>query len=217
MRRFLTRVPTSIAVTAALLASACARHIPEPPSLAPGTPYVSWVIMSGDRDNPDREFVCQSDPRNDCVIPVSRPDDQVFADVHIYYHGTGAEAKYTGTIDIGFFQGSSASHAIQANTTVKKNESIMSHSVAGIVTATPGRYAVAFSLVATLTDTGKSQPVQHQVPVVVTASAAAALHGTRPAPAHLVTFADMSRPRHGHSPCASVSKSLSACGSFASR
>ena len=29
-------------------------HVPKPAGIAPGTPYVSWVFMSGDRDNPDR-------------------------------------------------------------------------------------------------------------------------------------------------------------------
>ena len=116
--------------------------------------------MSGDGDNPDREFVCQSDPRNDCVVPVSSRDEQVFSEVHIYYHGAGGETKYTGSIDIGFFQGSTASRRLQANTTVEKAESIRNHSVTGIVTATPGSYAITFTLVATATDTGKSQPIR---------------------------------------------------------
>jgi hypothetical protein len=123
--------------------------------------------MSGDRDNPDQEFVCQSNPRNDCVIPVSRPDAQVFSDVHFYCHGAGAETKYTGSINIGFFQGSADSHQIQVNTTVKKTASIMNQSVTSIVTATPGGYPVIFALVATSTGTGNSQPILEQVPVVV--------------------------------------------------
>jgi hypothetical protein len=123
--------------------------------------------MSGDSDNPDQEFVCQSDPRNDCVLPVSRPDGQVFSDVHFYYHGAGEETKYTGMIDIGFLQGSTAAHTVQANTTVKKAESIMPHSVTGIVTSTPGTYALTFTLDATITDTGKSQPIRERVSAVV--------------------------------------------------
>ena len=161
------QLPLIVATAAVVLTSACAKRVPEPVGVAPGTPHISWIIMSGDRDNPDQEFVCQSDPRNDCVVPVSRPDAQVFADVHFYYHGAGAETKYTGSIDIGFFQGSPASHRIQANTTVKKTESIMNQSVTSIVTATPGSYAVMFALAATVTDTGKSQPIREEVPVVV--------------------------------------------------
>ena len=156
-----------VLVITAVFAAACAKRVPEPAVIAPGTPHITWIIMSGDRDNPDREFVCQSNPRNDCVVPVSRPDAQVFSDVHFYYHGAGAETKYTGSINIGFFQGSSASHEIQANTTVKKTESIMNQSVTSIVTATPGTYAVSFALNASVTDTGKSQPIREQVSVVV--------------------------------------------------
>jgi hypothetical protein len=152
---------------ASVFSAACAKQVPKPAGVAPDAPYVSWIIMSGDRDNPDQEFVCQSDPRNDCVVPASRPDAQVFSDVHVYYHSAGAETKYTGSIVIGFFQGSPASHTTQANVVVKKNESIVNQSVTGIVTSTPGTYTLSFALVATLTDTGKSQPIREQVPVVV--------------------------------------------------
>ena len=150
-----------------IFAAACATGAPKPAGLAPGTPYVSWIIMSGDRDNPDQEFVCQSDPRNDCVVPASRPEAQVFADVHFYYHGAGAETKYAGTIDIGFFQGSTAAHTTQTSVTVAKNESIRNQSVAGIVTSTPGTYAIAFALVGTVTGSGANQPFREQVQVVV--------------------------------------------------
>jgi hypothetical protein len=123
--------------------------------------------MSGDGDNPDQEFVCQSDPRNDCVVPASRPDARVFADVHFYYHGTGAETKYTGSIDIGFFQGSTAAHTTQTNMTVPKNETIMNQSVTGIVTSTPGTHALTLAVVGTVTGSGANQPFREQVQVVV--------------------------------------------------
>jgi hypothetical protein len=168
MKRLRTRtLPMIVATIAAVLTSTCARRAPRQAGIAPGTPYVSWIIMSGDRDNPDREFVCQSDPRNDCVVPVSRPDAQVFSHVYFYYRGAGAETKYTGSINIGFFQGSRASHDVQANITVRKDESIANQSVTGIVTSTAGRYAIASALVATSTDTGTSQPIRLEVPVVV--------------------------------------------------
>ncbi len=156
-----------VATVATLLTSTCVQRVPGPAGVAPRVPRISWVIMRGDRDNPDQEFVCQSDPRNDCVVQVSRPDAQVFSDVHFYYHGVGAETKYTGSIDVGFFRGSPESRLIQANTTVKKTESIMNHSVTGIVTAAPGSYLVTFALVATATETGKGQPIREQVSVVV--------------------------------------------------
>jgi hypothetical protein len=123
--------------------------------------------MSGDSDNPDREFVCQSKPRNDCVVPASRPDAQVFSAVYFYYHGAGAETKYTGSNQIGFFQGGAGSHNVQVNIAVQKTGAIANQSVTGIVTATAGTFAVALALVATSTDTGKSQPIREQVPVVV--------------------------------------------------
>ena len=49
--------------------------------------HMSWVIMHGDRNNPDVEFACQSTDPTDCVVPASRPDAVVFSDTHVYYHG----------------------------------------------------------------------------------------------------------------------------------
>lgn len=145
----------------------CAKHVPEPVGVAPGTPHVSWVIMHGDRDNPDQEFACQSDPRNECVVPASRPDAQVFSDVHVYYHGAGGETKYVGVVDIGYFQGASQSRRSPSTITVKKNESITNQSVTGIVSSTPGTYTVAFDLEATVTETGRRQPIRESIQVAV--------------------------------------------------
>lgn len=145
----------------------CGKHVPGPPNVAPGTPHVSWVIMSGDRDNADREFVCQSDPQTDCVVPASRPDAQAFADVHVYYHGAGAETKYQGTVAIDFLEGSAAATKAPTNIVVKKDESIANQSVTGIVTATPGTYAVTFTMTATVAATGTTHPIQQSLPVIV--------------------------------------------------
>jgi hypothetical protein len=123
--------------------------------------------MSGDRENPDRNFVCQSDPRNDCLIPASKPDARVFSDVHFYYHGAGSETRYSGAIQIGFFQGSPDAHVIKPDVTVKKIEEIANSSFTDIVSSTPGTYVLTFDLVATVVDAGKTHPIRMEVPVVV--------------------------------------------------
>jgi len=157
----------AIVAVAALTGSACGKRAPVRANLAPGTPHVTWVLMFGDHDNSDREFSCQSDPRTDCVLPASRPEEQVFADVHFYYHGAGAETRYEGTKDIGYLQGSPQSHTSPTNITVKKNESITNQSVNGIVTSAPGTYMVTLNLTATLIDTGKTQPIRETIQVTV--------------------------------------------------
>src|SRR5436309_13335793 len=126
--------PGTLTIPAIALAAACGAKVAMASGVAPGTPYVSWIIMHGDRDNPDREFACQSDARASCVMPVSRADAQVFSHVYLYYHGAGAETKYTGSVQIGFFQGAAESHDMKTNVTVKKSESITNQSVTGIVT-----------------------------------------------------------------------------------
>ena len=150
-----------------LAATACATRIPTATGAAPGTPYVSWIIMHGDRDNPDREFACQSDRKTECIVPASRPDGQVFSHVFVYYHGAGVETKYAGSVQIGFFQGTAESHDMKTNITVKKNEAITNQSVTGIVTNRAGTYPLTFALEATTGNAGTSQPVRDTVNVVV--------------------------------------------------
>ena len=159
------RVTVVILVVA--LTSACSQRVPGPVGVPPGTPYVSWVLMYGDRDNADAEFACQSDPRTECVLPASKPDAQVFADIHFYFHGAGAETRYEGTINIGYLQGAPDSHTSRTNITVEKSGSITNSSTTGIVTSTPGTYAVTISQTATVTDTGKAQAIRVSIPVVV--------------------------------------------------
>jgi len=157
----------SVVILAVALTSTCAKPVPEHVGVPPGTPYVSWVLMYGDRDNADREFACQSDPRTDCVLPASTPDAQVFADIHFYFHGAGPETRYEGAINIGYLQGTPDSHTSQTTFTVQKGEPITNSSTTGIVTSTPGSYAVTISQTATVKDTGKTQAIRESIPVAV--------------------------------------------------
>jgi len=152
----------------AVLAASCVRGMPpQPRAAAPGQPAVSWVVMSGDRDNPDREFVCQSDPHSDCTIPASRPDAQVFSDVHLYYHSGGGETKYEGTIRVGFFDGSPASQTTPTSIVVKKGESIANQGIIGIVTSKAGSYDVSVEVTATVAEGGRKESIRRAIPIVV--------------------------------------------------
>lgn len=153
-------------VVVALATCGCGRRVPKPADVAPGTPYITWIIMHGDSDNPDREFACQSTPRNDCVLPASTQAEPVFSHVYLYYHGAGAETTYTGSAQIGFFRGAAASNGSKTTITVRKNQSITNQSTAGIVTDTPGTYALAIAFDATV-DKGNSQRVGEEVSVLV--------------------------------------------------
>ena len=123
--------------------------------------------MSGDSENPNHDFVCQSNPRGDCVIPPSRPDAKVLSAVYFYYHPATIETKYTGSIQIGFFDGSPASHVLRPNVTVKPRESVGNQSVVGIVSSKPGAYTIAIDVAATPTGSGAKKDIREQVQVVV--------------------------------------------------
>src|SRR5262245_8481703 len=118
-----------VVMVVGVLSATCAKRVPRPANVAPGTPYVTWVLMYGDRDNADAEFACQSVPRTECVIAASRPDAQALSDIHLYYHGAGRETRYEGTLSLGYLQGSPQSQSSPTNLTVKKNESITNQSI----------------------------------------------------------------------------------------
>jgi hypothetical protein len=145
------------------LQAGCMMRVPAPSGGPPGTPRVGWVIMAGDRDNPDREFVCQSNPRTACVMFASRPDSQTFSAVHFYFHSAATDTKYTGTIQIEFFEGSTP-HEVTSDVTVKGRGSPANTSVSGIVSSKPGIHPMTIAMVA---ESGTTQQIRERVPVTV--------------------------------------------------
>jgi len=147
-----------------VIATGCARRIPEPVGGHTDSPHLGWVIMSGDADNADRDFVCQSNPPSECVIPVDRPNARVLSHVHFYYHAAATETKYTGSIGIGFFDGA---HEINPNITVKRGEPPGNQSVSDFVSSKPGVYNMAIAVVATSVPSGATTRIPGQVRVTV--------------------------------------------------
>jgi hypothetical protein len=143
------------------LVPGCEKRVPVPAGGPPETPRVGWVIMMGDRDNPNREFVCQSDPRTDCVIPASQPDNQTFTDTHFYFHSGAIDTKYTGTIQIGFL---TSPHELKPNLTVKAGGSAANATVSGIASSKPGRYQMTIAAVA---ESGGTRQIRDSVPVTI--------------------------------------------------
>jgi hypothetical protein len=160
--------PFIVIVLTVATCGACGHRVPTPANLKPGTPQVSWVLMSGDRDNPDRDFVCQSDPRNECVMPASRPGEEVFSDAHFYYHGTGSDTTYTGSILIGPLESSGMPYRMQVMINTNKDQRIVNQSVAARVTSRPGSYDVVVDVTARLSgSTAAPQSIQFRFPVRV--------------------------------------------------
>jgi hypothetical protein len=123
--------------------------------------------MAGDRDNPDAQFVCQSDPRTACVLTASRPNAQVWSSVYFYYHGISAgDVRYTGSIRVAFFEGPATEmHDVHPNILVKKGDDVMRASVLDDVTTKPGTYALMFDVLATAGSV--TTPIREAVDVVV--------------------------------------------------
>ena len=155
---------SAMALIVGLCMAGCTRPIPQTAGGPVGAPRVGWVIMIGDRDNPDRDFVCFSEAPADCVMPPSRPGEQVFADVHLYYHPAATETKYDGSIEIGFF---STALALKPRFTVKPGASPENQGIVGIVSDKPGTYPFTIGIDATPTPAGSARQIREQVQVIV--------------------------------------------------
>ena len=162
--RLTSRLLTYGACVLIVIATGCASRGPRPVGGPTDAAHVGWVIMSGDAENPDRDFVCKSNPREECAIPVDRPGARVLSDVHIYYHAPSTEMKFTGSIRIGFFD---KGHELNRAVTVKPADSPGNQSVAGFVSSKPGTYTLTIAVDATSTQTGQTQNIRDQVRVVV--------------------------------------------------
>ena len=155
-------------IISALSAIACGgKRVPQRRDVVPGMAYISWVFMSGDQDNPDRDFHCQSEPRTECVIPASHSGQEIFADLHFYYHRGKAKTSYRGAIDVEFFDGSLDAHRVPVDIMVRADQEISNQSVIGIVTSTRGTYTVSFDVIATSDGVAGGQPIRDQVTVSV--------------------------------------------------
>lgn len=70
-------------------------------------------------------------------MPTSRPDSQVFTDVHVYFHPANADTKYTGTIRVAFLEGTTP-YELKADVIVKRGDDPAHQSVIGMVSSVPG-------------------------------------------------------------------------------
>lgn len=158
---------TSMSVLALFVTASCAERIPEP-VVVPSVSHISWLIASQTREGQERT-VCQSDPRTDCVLSAGTADTPAFATVHLYLHpAKSQETKYSGTMQVGFMNGSSAEpHDTTINSTVKPGETPTNVSVTGIVTAKPGVYAVTLAVVARSPGTKGEQSIRETILVTV--------------------------------------------------
>ena len=165
------RPPKIVALRVSLLLAGCGKRVPESTTTPPGIPRVGWVIMTGDRDNPDDDYVCQSGPRTpQCIVAASRPDHQVFADVHFYFHPAAADTKYTGTVEVGFMRRRSSPSECHRES---RGQPGATHGV-GLVSSAPGPYTMTISVVA---EGAQRRTIHEQVQVEVQQPRAATARG----------------------------------------
>ena len=160
---FVVRVVVGCVAT---FVAACGMHVPEPSPHPQDSPHLSWEIEAGTPTDAHGAVACRSEPRSPCVILASTDQQQLSATVHVYYHSSRSETKYTGSVHIGFFGGSTGGHGLKPSITVRANSTPISQAVTDVVTTKPGRYTVQISVVATF-GTGRTQTIEDEIEVEV--------------------------------------------------
>jgi hypothetical protein len=147
-----------------LLTMSCGARVRVPAGGTGAMPRIGWVIMVGTRDDPDQDFVCQSDPRTECVMPASQPDSQAFSRAYFYFFPAAAnDTKFAGTIQIGFFEGA-IPHEMTPNLTVKRTGPPGQTSVLGIVSSMRGPHELRIAVNA---QGATTQEIRDSVPVTI--------------------------------------------------
>lgn len=155
-----------VACIGAIFAVACAKRVPEPPTVRQDQPHVSWQIRSGPTG--DENTVCQSDTPTNCLLAATTAQRRSMATIHLYLHPTLVDTTYRGTMSVGFFdEATPGAHQTNVNTTVKANGSPGNVSVTGIVSPRPGTYRLTVSLRAQSGVDQTGQNVREEVQVRV--------------------------------------------------
>ena len=154
-----------VTLYAACLLAGCAEHRAPRPVGDTDLPRVGWVIMHGNRDNPDEEFGCQSTPRSSCAVRASAADNRVYSEVHLYFHPTNVDTTYTGVARVGFFRNAEDSPDMKIAATVQPGD-VGNHSVVGIVTDKPGRYTLSLDITA-VKKGGREEHFREEIPVIL--------------------------------------------------
>ena len=160
------RANVSVALAFIAIIAGCGRKVPEPVPHPP-SPHISWEIKVGDQDNPDKTSVCKSDPRSECVVPATTPGRQALATVHVYFHPATVETKYSGSVQVGFFEGSPAAHELKIDATVKPGDSPATNTIYAIVKSQQGTHRVNISAVASQVPSGRAANIREQINVIV--------------------------------------------------
>ena len=120
----------------------CAQHGVVHTASDESRPHISWELRAG-RVEGDEKLVCGSvSPGVACVLAASATGIQSRATVHLLFHAAQEETKYTGALQVPFFGEENRERTMSIDETVPPNSPPARHTVSGIVTTSPGKYAV---------------------------------------------------------------------------
>jgi hypothetical protein len=156
-----------IATLGSWFGAGCTAHrIPESPGAHSGIPQISWSIHAGTAEDPEQLTVCESEPRSECIVGASRPDNPFFASVRLYLHAVSVEATYKGVMQVGFFGGAEP-HTVEIDAIVQPGSDPRSVLVYDRLPAKPGVYALEVDLVAFLGPSEDERQIRDRADVTV--------------------------------------------------
>lgn len=153
-----------------LFAVSCTQHHIPIASGVPDEPRASWSIRAGGSLK-ERE-VCRSDTDQSCVIPASSNGEPVSVVVSIYLHPVGAaKTTYRGAFVATFMSTpDGGGYERQVDLEIDPGRRPTGLTTAGLVTSTPGHYALKMALLADVAMRSDPRQFEDVIPVEVIAS-----------------------------------------------
>jgi hypothetical protein len=99
------------------------------------------------------------------VLPTS-DTRKVFVTVTVYMHPVGASTAYRGSIEVTFFATTSGVYGTPVDLNVQPRRSPVATTLSGLITPTPGQYALAIALIAYPSGEA-AREIREAVPVIV--------------------------------------------------
>lgn len=124
---------------------ACGAHRPAHTAPDESQPHITWEIRAGGDEGEDRRICASAEPQLRCVFAGATTGSRPVTTFHLFLHPAAQTAAYDGTIALPFLEG--ATERVRSISAVVQPQSeAYSSSITGLVTSTPGVYALLIDL-----------------------------------------------------------------------
>ena len=156
------RLPLVMCVMATM---ACGAHRPAHTAPDESQPHITWDIRAGGDGGEERRICASAEPQPRCVFAGATTASRPLTTFHLFLHPAARTAAYDGTIRLPFLEGATQ-RVRPISAVVQPGAEAYSSSITGLVTSTPGVYALLIDLDVKHGAT-RALPIRAEVQVIV--------------------------------------------------